>query len=377
MNVYRVQGKPFNNIYLAQLEAFNLNTRVEFDYYDHELDKINWGKEPEESFESLMDRRAHQLRLKYDKLIFSYSGGYDSHTMYNVFNRNKIKIDEIITNYSDVVEYVPRTSLDIAKKNWWDSSTKFTLLDREQQSGLQYIYNDPGWIYKDIGLFDKFMSPVPGRWFHDIYIQENYGHLNYGIICGLEKPSLVVVNGKWLARKLDKYFSPYMGMRGIESFYCSPDLPELDVKQCYMLRRAMLREMKGNISDGFNTAAWVDVKSSDFSTRYHIHALGCGRHGEVISGISVKQKTDGFNTNIIFDDYSLVDAIPTGEYAKNFYGRLVKRERTATNYLKGLIEIKSELSSCKDINKALNYSNGIKTVAGIWGKARSLGDVND
>jgi len=98
MFAYFVQNRPFYNVYLAHLESYKVGHPIQFKFFDEIFDKENWCKEPKESFESLMDRRAFQLQEKYEKIIFLYSGGYDSQTIFNVLNRNKIKIIGDISN---------------------------------------------------------------------------------------------------------------------------------------------------------------------------------------------------------------------------------------------------------------------------------------
>lgn len=367
MNVYRVDGVSYNNVYVARIEAHKRKARIIFDYYEDEFDKVDWKKEPEESMEVLMDRRATQLRLKYDKLIFFYSGGYDSHTIYNVLNRNKVRIDEFIFQYSNVVDYFSIEILELAKKHWWDHTAKFTTFHRESEEGLNLSYSDPDWIYKNEGICERFTNKVPGSQSYR-YVSDEYSGTKYGIICGLEKPSLVFKNNQWFARKLDKYFSLYMGLQGFEAFFCSPDLPELDVKQSHLLRKAMVKLLGENIPDGFSTTEWPNVRGKDFEFKYHTHALGCGRHGEMITGISTRQKIDVTNTNVLFDNVYSIDAIITGQNLKNFHSRLAKKNQPAINFLKGIHDIKNN-SAIKPI---LKDEGDIKSIYGLWNKSRAI-----
>ena len=96
MIAYLVNGKSFNNIYLALYESFKTRLEIKFYCYDHEYDQHDWTIEPETSLDQLMSEFAWRLRNRYERLILLWSGGTDSHTIYNIFRTNQIPIDEII-----------------------------------------------------------------------------------------------------------------------------------------------------------------------------------------------------------------------------------------------------------------------------------------
>jgi hypothetical protein len=91
---YCVAGQHYNNVYLALHQCWKTGTQLEFYCNDQVFDQYNWTTEPEQSFELLMDTHAANLRSKYQRLILLWSGGTDSHTIYNVFKRNNIHISK-------------------------------------------------------------------------------------------------------------------------------------------------------------------------------------------------------------------------------------------------------------------------------------------
>ena len=95
MIYYSVNNKQFSNEFLAQYESYKSGCSIKFYCNDDLYDNLNWLNEPEESMDVLMDIHALNLRQKYDYIILNWSGGTDSHTIYNVFKRNNIHIDEL------------------------------------------------------------------------------------------------------------------------------------------------------------------------------------------------------------------------------------------------------------------------------------------
>ena len=82
---------PNLNIQPYQLVKWNFNNDV-FAAYD-------WTQEPELSLDDLYDKRARELREKYDYIIISYSGGADSHNVVMSFLRQGLFIDEIVITH--------------------------------------------------------------------------------------------------------------------------------------------------------------------------------------------------------------------------------------------------------------------------------------
>ena len=190
MNAYFVNEKPFFNVYLAYFEASKTNAPVQFKYFDEQFDNANWLTEPLLSFEQLMDARAHQLANKYDKCIFLYSGGYDSQTIFNVLNRNKIKVTEFIIGTSNAVQYASPKVVTHAKQAWWDKNAKFVEISREDERWLDQSFNNDEWLIENAGYLPKYSTAIPGRAVTQ-YIENKYDGTNYCILSGYEKHRLI------------------------------------------------------------------------------------------------------------------------------------------------------------------------------------------
>lgn len=372
---YLVNGKFFFNIYLAFLEASSSNTSVHFYYHDSDFDKINWTIEPVESIEALMDRRAFQLSLKYDKLIFLYSGGYDSQTIFNVLNRNKIKVAEFIILTSDSVSWCSKDIINFARVNWWDSNATFTEWGREKEELLQDVFDSEDWLYKNLGLCHAYSATIPGRG-QMRYVERKYENQHYGIIIGLEKPIVEFREGAWFATKLDKHFSPSMGYANLESFFCSPDLPELDVKQCHMLKRAIEQEFNSNVPDNYISTEWQSNAKRSVPNRkiydvnqYHKHAVACGRHTEAMFGYSARQKIAAARTKLIIHPDQVNKSIEFGETSNItdlFIRRFHDKSPSVTNYVRGYYALNLDTKLRNSI--PLHKCNDIRSVVGLWAK---------
>ena len=98
---YRVGHKFIYNIYPALMEAMTSCNPVEFYCRDSLYDQFNWAVEPEQSLDELMTAHALSLRSQYERVILLWSGGTDSHTIYNIFKRANIRNDEILIKASE------------------------------------------------------------------------------------------------------------------------------------------------------------------------------------------------------------------------------------------------------------------------------------
>ena len=245
---YNLNGRRFYNPFAAFLHGsiYDPHTFPRFDFYDREFSAIDWTQEPAESFRVLCDRRAHQLRNKYDKIILAFSGGTDSITVYNTFVRNHIHIDEIYISYAGI-DYEHFGSVDIANwllENHQDKATKISIktfhtqddiIEYEKQvSSEDFLVNDNRNLrHQDV----KYNRPV----MHQENFDSSYSNHNHCIVSGYEKPSLVLRQDGYYFRFLDTVFNSMMMRSNSEFFFVSPDMPELHAKQCHMMLNYCLK----------------------------------------------------------------------------------------------------------------------------------------
>lgn len=248
MIYYDINGIKFDNPFAAFLHGsiYAPHTFPTFDFYDREFSTVDWTVEPAESFQALCDRRAHQLRNKYDKITLAFSGGTDSITIYNTFLRNNIHIDEIYVCYSQpgVNDLIPEKAVTWLLENHPDRSTKINIKSlhthddivgyEKQLLSEEYLVNDDRNLrHQDI----KYCRPL----MHQDNFDQSHNNHNYCTIAGYEKPYLIQRNNGYYFKFLDHMFAGTLMRSDLEFFFISPDLPELHAKQCHMMLNYCLR----------------------------------------------------------------------------------------------------------------------------------------
>ena len=231
LNAYwEYAGTRYKHKYQAIQASGKHHSDIKFTMFaDDSFDKLDWSIEPAQSLKSLMLTRALQLRDSYKYIKFFFSGGADSTTVLNVFLENNIFIDEIV-----VIKFFE----DNLSNYEVDNFTIPYLKNIEQQlhSTKIKIYT----IYEN--YFEEYLSD---KWFFTRsslsprhYNLPNIKGKNFcNLICGLD-PFLESIHGKLHATFYDTHAANELaGFRNVELFYTSPDLPELHVKQCHMLKK--------------------------------------------------------------------------------------------------------------------------------------------
>jgi hypothetical protein len=248
MVYYDINGIKFDNPFAAFLHGsiHTPHTFPKFDFYDREFSTVDWTIEPAESFQTLCDRRAHQLRNKYDKIILAFSGGTDSITIYNTFLRNNIHIDEIYVIYSQsgINDMLPETAVTWLLKNHPDKNTKINIKSLHTHSDIigyekqllaeDYLINDDRNLRHHTV---KYCRPL----MHQDNFEQSYKGYSYCTIAGFEKPYLIQRKDGYYFGFLDHIFAGTLNRSDLEFFFISPDLPALHAKQCHTMLNYCLK----------------------------------------------------------------------------------------------------------------------------------------
>lgn len=341
---------------------------IYFNCLDEEYDSIDWTKDPERSFEELMDIHAIKLRNNYEKIILLWSGGTDSHTIYNVFKRNNLHIDEIIIRHSNINHSYPEHHVAWLIQNHWDPTTIITPIDEYDTKLRSIIVQDEDWIWTNAGDMLKYGQSSIAEHINFLCNLNHSGH-NWVAITGQEKPSLIQENGRWYTRQSDRVLKQLMGHTRVHSFFLEPII---NLKQSHMAKNA-LKKLQ---STGKN-CNWSDhyENRTQGELTYRAWAKITGRHDELSLGVSYYQKqvnigiintrlnTDGRMDN--FDKY--------GEpYLLN---QIKQQDPTAKIYVRGLYNLQSEKSFYKYLNSnGLDQPDAIFRLKQIWSKPRDLGN---
>lgn len=367
---YKVENTFFSNIYLALHHSFKTNHKVEFICKDSEYDSLDWTKEPEESLEQLMLKHALDLRHRYERIILGWSGGTDSHTIYKIFKKYKIHIDEILIKTSTRIAHQPKKNVDWIKKNHYDSSTIITEYDQYDDFLKNLECPNDEWIWNNKGNLLIFGVTTGGDT-SQYLIEKNHSGKKYIYIAGYEKPYLIYKNKKWYARHLDKTLRGTMGYDYIDHFYLSP---LINLKQNHLLKRATKELItKNNLKLEDNDTAEEKWGCNDNNFGYQSYASASGRTEELNNGISFLQKIEYnkqflLNLNVkkkynnkLFKDKVLSDF-------------LSNENKTAINYINGIYNLYSESKFIYKLheNKIIN-SRELICLPNIWSKTYNLG----
>lgn len=251
---YQVGNLKLHGKYDAIRIMEKTGQHLTYHYHDEVYSSYDWCKEPQSSLAELYKKRAEQLRQKYDHVVVCYSGGADSHTVLNSFVNNNIHIDEILCYYGSisaqdewfnaeinqvavpyakrVVEQCPGTTLRLldvqsympsfwekGNPNDWD-----TVVHR-------YGTGNQAWA---VSLVNQLASDPH---YLDIISQGK----TMCFVVGYDKPRVWQVDGRYCYRFID--IPSQMMIIGsdlpVEAFFWSPELPELLIKQCHVIKQYM------------------------------------------------------------------------------------------------------------------------------------------
>jgi len=288
---YRVGSEVIFNDILAKHRSFTTKQPIEFVCRTDEYDQLDWTKEPTESFEQLMDQHAINLRNKYERIVLLWSGGTDSHTIYNVFVRNNLHIDEIVIFHND--QYEPWNSTQYVKwmqDNHKDPATKITARPRFDPEAKKQIVTNEDWILQNKALVIKFAMGVADSVMWDYCAEQHQGH-TWCLVTGLEQPRVFTQNGKYYTNHIGSVFRFVMGFSNMECFYTEPVLA---LKQAHMAKRALERlALKDKFTEKDNNQYQTNEAhhlrfNSDHS--YTAWSRIIGRHPEAIPGNSYRHK---------------------------------------------------------------------------------------
>ena len=209
-------------------------------FLEDQYDKLNWQQEPEKSWDELCIERALAIRQKYRKLKLLFSAGRDSGHVWRVFEQANIPIDELITYYTPYhplrkaeYEYQIKPIIqELCRKN---PAMKVTVLviDKDQ---FEYQMRNSDWLESDTTTSAQLLY-LPYR-FGEVLTTMDPESLDpsVGYIAGLEKPRLRLIDGNFVFRHLDNDGGYHViNMPNLEWFYWAPEMPELFLKQCWMV----------------------------------------------------------------------------------------------------------------------------------------------
>lgn len=270
LGVYNVAGISFFNKIdaLVHASASVLKPNVAWEFNDVVYSALDWTIPIETSLSELYKIRAQQIRDKYDYVSLFYSGGADSTNVLHAFIDNDILLDEIVMYRPARFKVDP---IDFSSGNVWseiefaaiphlkthqkklNSKTVIRVLDFDSLTD-QFLNNEQ--LVNQYKKIYNIHAYAIGRTALDILepiwnsIQESGKSVCH--VHGIEKPNIwMEANGDWFFafsdaglhafQQPDQFSSNsemFLKQKFHEFFYWSPDLPQLVIKQCQVIKKA-------------------------------------------------------------------------------------------------------------------------------------------
>jgi len=369
MIYYQVNNKQIFNWYLAQFESYKTGLPVTFHCYDQENDALgDWSREPPQTLDQLMTQHAHNLRNKYQRLVLHWSGGTDSHTIYNIFAQNRIHLDEIIIKYGDKVPGQPYSHVTWMKTNHWDPTTIITSYSEDDPEVREPEIQNDEWLFQNRGGSARF--PIHGQIceYSTRICEQHHGAYTWAAIVGLEKPIVGFRDGTWWTKQSDHNgLKIAMGQQHQECFFLDP---VINCKQSHMAKN-MLKQLQRQDKN-------LEVRTR-FYTRsspgYTAWARAVGRHPELSQGVSFAQKINGSHvTETQLDVSKSVFDFDAVRSEKSVIDALKSQNPIVTNYVRGWHNLASERGFYEYLNQtAFEKPNHIFLSRTLHAKSYNLG----
>ena len=260
LGYYKVGNEVFYSKPQAYTYAFEKKMTVTWHFNAPAFARHDWTTEPESDIRELYRLRAQQLRDKYDYIRLECSGGSDSTTVLYSFILNNIPLDEIVFRYpksgeknvsGDPHDYNATNTLsewEFAAKplfNWVKTNypnVKITVHDYAKNITDGEFLDDESWVFT---TRDWFQPGHPAK-FANFGSTEHKNQAESGkkicVLHGVDKPKIALIKEQWYCYFVDVLANSPSPIRGDydnitqELFYWTPDLPELLIKQCHLIK---------------------------------------------------------------------------------------------------------------------------------------------
>ena len=234
---WTVNGERTSSQFDAWRAATAAGVKPKFYFYEAEYDTVDWTKEPKETWDELCYERCINLRQKYKKISLFYSAGRDSHHILKCFYHFDIPLDEIVllnltTNHMRQDELIRLIYPHVHNFLRKYPNTKVTTVDVGPEEFDNYFTDD--WLEKPAtALVHGYFQPTNFSYYVKKIMHAD--EPNHGIILGVDKPRIVLEDGKYYSGIIDKTLETFItDIPNIELFYYAPDMPKLHLKQSWM-----------------------------------------------------------------------------------------------------------------------------------------------
>jgi len=266
--VYTVGTMSFLNKADALIYATSTNQEISWDFNHDVFGAIDWTIPIETSLSELYRQRAQQLRDQYDYLSLFFSGGADTTKKLQTFISNGIFLDEIVmyrpariinkaNNYDtsaiNLYSEIEFAAIPYLQKYMKDHRTKIRFIDMD--TALEKFFQDPNFptyfanVHQYSALqINKIALLATDQLWNNLYSRD----VKVCHIVGQDKPRVFYVNGEYICNFYDDSmktmcyaneafsakYSHVVKNQIFEMFYWTPDLPQIVIKQCQLIKAA-------------------------------------------------------------------------------------------------------------------------------------------
>jgi hypothetical protein len=265
LGYYLCNGISFSSKVDACIYSSTVKKPIEWIFHNDVFSRYPWHIEPEESLDYFYDKRVRELREKYDYLILNYSGGSDSNNILESFARQKIHLDEVVTNHMTKATESVMAYDENVKKSWNLNAeyklqtlprlqsikdrmpnTKITTLDVSDSifEDLQQ-YREVGWVLHRSEQLSP-INPLRFNYFYFSEVKKQFDKdLKIAVIQGVDKPCISIENGEFYFSFSDRatnmttinnFNKDYDNVK-TELFYWSIDTMPMICKQAHTVKK--------------------------------------------------------------------------------------------------------------------------------------------
>jgi hypothetical protein len=264
LGYYICDNKNFSSKIKACIHATQTKKDLVWHFNNEVFDSYPWEIEPEETLDELYNKRAKELREKYDYLVLAFSGGGDSNNVLDSFLRQNLFIDEIVVNVMGNQNGM--TVIDKSVMDNWNEGAEFQLQTLPRLKEVQKVspntkisivdlsnhvfeflsgFGDAGWLD-----YTRERLNVSGLMRHNFLhfkeIRKRFDRdKKIAMILGIEKPRTFIRKGRFGLFFSDKavniatveeFIEDYENT-AIEYFYWHPSCAKMIAKQAHVIKR--------------------------------------------------------------------------------------------------------------------------------------------
>lgn len=329
----------FTNKFLAAHHAVSNNLHIHFNLYEDEFDSVDWSKDPALSWDQLLDIRARQIAAKNKPIVLYFSGGTDSYTIYKVFERNHIPLDAMyVRRRPDSSEDTDHKVNELFNSGLYHSGTKL-IIDDTYGKSLAAAYSSPDWLWNGVAR-QYFGILAPDMYTHN-HIRSILDRDDFISVTGYEKPRLRITQDAVYSYQEDDNYHRIMPIPGVDCFFISPDLPELHVKQSYMMLNYIKSQCPGATSPKDIQHYENLYNAYHFPNWYEYSIKASGRFGDLSRSDLQHQGND--RTGFVLPASGKFDGSEMSGRPAKWFQDLYKTDRTTfNNFTNGFMSVMTD-----------------------------------